>query len=170
MEAVVTLILVGAVLLFLETVLPGMIAGTFGIISLAAGVVMAYVNFGAQTGNLVLLGVVVGLIVGTLLWMKYLPGSRLARRFISERTVGEIGTEKPELLHQVGVAYTTLRPSGTAVINGQRVDVVTEGPFLERGTPLKVVGIEGMRVVVRAQPQADAHPVQPTQLSSTPIP
>ena len=45
---------------------------------------------------------------------------------------------------------TPLRPSGTAVINGRRVDVVTEGGMIERNTPVKVVAIEGMRVVVRA--------------------
>jgi len=43
-----------------------------------------------------------------------------------------------------------LRPSGTAVINGKRIDVVTEGPFVERGSPIKVVEVEGARVVVRA--------------------
>ena len=39
---------------------------------------------------------------------------------------------------------------GTALINGKRVDVITEGSHIERGTPVKVVALEGMRVVVRA--------------------
>jgi membrane-bound serine protease (ClpP class) len=43
-----------------------------------------------------------------------------------------------------------LRPSGTANINGQRVDVVTEGGLIERGTAVKVVAVEGSRIVVRA--------------------
>ncbi len=47
-----------------------------------------------------------------------------------------------------GVAYTSLRPSGTALINETRVDVVTDGEFLEKGTPLHVVNVEGNRVVV----------------------
>jgi membrane-bound serine protease (ClpP class) len=50
----------------------------------------------------------------------------------------------------VGIAQTNLRPSGTAMINGQRVDVVTEGPMIEQGAAIKVVAVEGMRVVVRA--------------------
>ena len=83
-------------------------------------------------------------------WFKFFPQSRLAKLFISQRTVGDIGTEKPELLHQTGTAFTSLRPSGTAVINGKRIDVVTEGPFVERGSPIKVVEVEGARVVVRA--------------------
>lgn len=150
MEAVIALLLAGAVLLLLETVLPGMIAGLVGLGCLVTGVVMAYVNFGPRTGNLVLMIVLTGLVLGTFWWVKYFPDSRFARVFVSKGTVGELKVEKPELLHQTGTALSRLRPSGMALINGRRVDVVTEGPFIERGTPIKVVAVEGMRVVVRA--------------------
>jgi len=150
MAAVVTLLLVGAALMLLETVLPGMIAGIIGFACLVAGVVMAYLNFDNSTANIILLIVVVGVIVGALVWFKFFPDSRFAKIFISQRTVGDIGTDKPELLNQTGKAVTTLRPSGTAVISGKRIDVVTEGPFIEPGTTVKVVAVEGMRVVVRS--------------------
>jgi len=150
MATVVTLILVGAALLLLETVLPGMIAGIIGFACLAAGVIMAYFYFDAGTANVVLAAVVVGVIVGALAWFKFFPDSRFAKIFISQRTVGDIGTDKPELLNQTGKALTSLRPSGTAVISGKRIDVVTEGPFIEPGTAVKVVAVEGMRVVVRS--------------------
>jgi len=149
MATVVTLILVGGALLIVETILPGMIAGIIGFGCIVAGVVMAYLNFDARTGNLVLLTVVVGLTAGTLCWFKFFPDSRVARLFISRGTVGSIGTDRPELVGQSGTALTTLRPSGTAIINGKRVDVVTEGPFIERGAAVEVVAVEGMRVVVR---------------------
>lgn len=136
--------------MLLETLLPGMIAGIVGFGCLIAGVVVAYVNLGPRTGNLVFVSVVVGMIVAILCWMKFFPASRFARVFISRRTVGDIGTNRPELLNQSGTAATTLRPSGTAIINGKRVDVVTEGSLVERGTPVKVVAVEGLRVVVRA--------------------
>jgi len=150
MATVVTLILVGAALLLVETVLPGMIAGIIGLGCLVAGVAVAYLNFEARTADFILLLVVAGLVAGAFCWFKFFPDSRLARLFISQRTVGDIGAEKPELLHQTGTALTTLRPSGAAVIEGKRVDVVTEGPFIEPGTPVKVVAVEGMRVVVRS--------------------
>jgi membrane-bound serine protease (ClpP class) len=150
MATVVTLILVGAALLLLETVLPGMIAGLIGFACLVAGVVMAYLNFDSSTANGVLLLVVLGVIVGAVVWFKFFPDSRFAKIFISQRTVGDLGTDKPELLNQTGSALTPLRPSGTAVINGKRIDVVTEGPFIEPGTAVKVVAVEGMRVVVRS--------------------
>lgn len=146
----IALLVVGAVLLLLETVLPGMVAGIVGLGCLITGVVMGYVNFDARTGNLILLIVLTGLILGTCWWVKYFPDSRFAKVFVSRGTVGELRAEKPELLDQTGVALTTLRPSGMALVNGRRVDVVTEGPFLERGTPVKVIAIEGLRVVVRA--------------------
>src|SRR5205823_6062365 len=149
MATVVTLILVGAALLLVETVLPGMIAGIIGLGCLVAGVAVAYLNFEARTADFILLLVVAGLVAGAFCWFKFFPDSRLARLFISQRTVGDIGAEKPELLHQTGTALTTLRPSGAAVVEGKRVDVVTEGPFIEQGTPIKVVAVEGMRVVVR---------------------
>jgi membrane-bound serine protease (ClpP class) len=150
MATVVTLILVGAALLLLETVLPGMIAGIIGFACLAAGVVMAYLNFDTPTANLILGVVVVGVIAGALVWFKFFPDSRFAKIFISQRTVGDIGTDQPELLNQSGQALTALRPSGTAIIGGKRIDVVTEGPFIEPGTTVKVVAVEGMRVVVRS--------------------
>ncbi len=150
MEWVVTLLVAGAVLLLLETVLPGLIAGVLGLLCLIGGVIQAYVVFGAEVGHYVLAGVIVALMLGTFLWIKYLPTSRAGRVFVSHRTIGDINAVSPDLLHQSGIAVTTLRPSGTALIHGRRVDVVTEGGMIAPQTPVRVVAIEGMRVVVRA--------------------
>lgn len=149
MTLIITLLVIGAVLMFLETLLPGLIAGTIGFICLIAAVVLGYRDFGSQTGNWILTGVVVGLTIGCFCWLKFFPESRMAGRFISRSSVGDLGVDKPELLHGTGIALTQLRPSGTAKINGQRVDVVTEGGLIERDTSVKVVAVEGSRVVVR---------------------
>jgi len=150
METVAGLLVVGTILVLLETVLPGMVAGVVGLLCLAAGVVLAYVNFGAATGNLVLFGLGFGLIVLAVFWVRFFPRSKVGQMFVTHRTIGTLGVEKPELIDQTGTALTKLRPSGTAVINSRRVDVVTEGPLIEGGTPIRVVAVEGMRVVVRA--------------------
>ena len=149
MTLIITLLIVGAILLFLETLLPGMIAGIIGFLCLMAAVMLGYRDFGYQTGSLILAGVLVGLVIGTWCWLKFFPESRLGKRFISQSSSGELGVEKPELLNGTGVALTQVRPSGTASINGQRVDVVTEGGLIERGTAVKVVTVEGARIVVR---------------------
>ncbi len=149
MTLIIILLILGALLLFLETLLPGMIAGILGIICLLAAIALGYQDFGAQTGSILVMIVLVGLVTGVFIWLKFFPESRIARKFISQGAVGELGVEKPELLNGTGVALTQLRPSGTARINGQRVDVVTEGGLIERGAKLKVVAVEGSRIVVR---------------------
>jgi len=149
MVLVITLLILGAILLFLETLLPGMIAGIIGFICLMAAVILGYRDFGYETGTLILAGVLAGLLIGTWCWLKFFPESRVAKKFISQGSVGELGGDNPELLNGTGTALTQLRPSGVALINGQRVDVVTEGGLVERGAKLKVVAVEGSRIVVR---------------------
>jgi membrane-bound serine protease (ClpP class) len=51
---------------------------------------------------------------------------------------------------QHGVALSDLRPAGVARFGKARVDVVTEGDFVARGTPIEVLRVEGNRVTVRA--------------------
>jgi membrane-bound serine protease (ClpP class) len=115
--------------------------------------IVAQAGFGPGTLNLVLYGVggvvLAGLVIGVFGWLKFSSEGRIARLFISRSTVGELGVTKPELVNCTGVTITQLRPSGTAFINGKRVDVVTEGALIEQGASIRVVAVEGLRVVVR---------------------
>ncbi len=52
---------------------------------------------------------------------------------------------------QKGVSVTTLRPAGTARINGQKVDVVTKGEHIEAHQEIIVVEVEGNRIVVKKE-------------------
>ncbi len=151
MGLVITLLVIGAILMILEIYLPGLIAGVLGFLCLAAGVIVGFREFGVEGGLWLLIGVVAALLLGSGAWLWLFPRTKLGRAFISGGAVGDIGTERPELVGQSGVAFTQLRPSGTALIDGRRVDVVTEGALVEKGAPLRVVAVEGMRVVVRAQ-------------------
>lgn len=54
------------------------------------------------------------------------------------------------LVGKEGKALTVLRPAGTALVGADKVDVVTEGEFVAAGTPVKVLRVDGTRVVVRA--------------------
>ena len=48
-----------------------------------------------------------------------------------------------------GKAISTLRPAGKARLGEDLVDVVSEGPYIDPGTPVEVVEVQGNRVVVR---------------------
>lgn len=47
-----------------------------------------------------------------------------------------------------GVAACYLRPAGVALIDGHRVDVLTQGEFIPEGTPIRVTRVEGARIFV----------------------
>jgi membrane-bound serine protease (ClpP class) len=162
MELVIALLVVGCLLVLAETILPGMIAGILGVLCIMGGVVAGYAKFGTPTGHYILLGVTAVMVAGAAVWIKVFPNTRLARVFISEKSVGNLDVEKPSLLGQPGTALSQLRPSGVALINGQRVDVITEGSLVEKGTPIKVIALEGLRVVVRPQaPSPASSPSEP---------
>ncbi|GBD15787.1 hypothetical protein HRbin26_00680 [bacterium HR26] len=69
-----------------------------------------------------------------------------------------IGGEQPGLVGRRGVALTDLRPGGFVSIEGERVDVVTEGEYLRAGEPVEVVRDEGYRRVVRRSSHGDTPP------------
>ncbi len=52
------------------------------------------------------------------------------------------------LVGRTGEAATTLKPTGTIELDGDRIDVVTEGEFVEQGARVRVLYVEGNRVVV----------------------
>ena len=53
------------------------------------------------------------------------------------------------LVGRVGTAITPLRPAGTADIDGQRIDVVAEGDFVEKGEKIQIMEMDGTRTLVR---------------------
>ena len=54
-----------------------------------------------------------------------------------------------QLVGSEGVAHTDLRPVGVVLVDGRRVDCVTEGTVIDAGSRVRIVKVEGNRVVVR---------------------
>jgi membrane-bound serine protease (ClpP class) len=53
-----------------------------------------------------------------------------------------------------GIAVTILRPAGTGEFDGQRLDVVSEGAFIDRGVKIRIIRTEGRRIVVEPVKQS----------------
>lgn len=58
-------------------------------------------------------------------------------------------TDKKRFLGAIGVCATDLRPAGTITVEGEPLDVVTEGNFVKQGDIVKVINVDGSRVLVR---------------------
>ena len=147
MTLAITLLVVGLALLFFEILLPGLILGTCALLTLAASVFVAYTE--TEYGHL-FLGITIVSLISTVIWfIKCFPSTKMGRQLASTSTVGDLGIDFTDLINQTGMAYTDLRPSGKATIGDQRLNVVTEGSFIEKDNSIKVIAVEGNRVVVR---------------------
>jgi len=51
-------------------------------------------------------------------------------------------------LNAKGISVTDLRPAGMALINAERLDVVTDGEYIEADTPIIVTCVSGNRIIV----------------------
>ncbi len=85
---------------------------------------------------------------------KFLPKSTaFSRLILHESETSDKGfLSNPvasEMIGLEGIALTTLRPAGTADFDGRRVDVVTEASYIEHGKKIKVIKVEGHKVIVR---------------------
>ncbi len=150
MELIVFLFVAGAVLMLLEPFFPTLIAGLIGLICWAGAVAVVYSRYGTTAGHITFAAVLAVGLAGTWFYFTKLPTSRIARTFRSESVIPTADAGKTHLIHQSGTAVTPLRPGGMAEIAGERVDVVTSGEPLERGTAVTVVAVEGARIRVRA--------------------
>jgi membrane-bound serine protease (ClpP class) len=149
MTLIFTLLALGAILMFLGTLLSARITGIVAFLCWIGAVILGYRDFEFQTGNLILGAVLMGSMIAAFWRLKFFAKSRFAGLFIPRPTVGVLGAVKPGLLNRSGVAITQLGPSGAAFINGKRVDVITEGALIDQGASVQVVAVRGMRVVVR---------------------
>ncbi len=159
----IIIFIVGVVLLLLEIfVVPGFgLFGVLGITAIVASLFMGLLSdFEIVTWNMISVALiqlasafVVTFIAGYFL-SKVLPKTDFFNRLIlKDNIVIRSGyTTEPEV-HQLvgkeGEALTDLRPSGTAIFDENRIDVVTEGSYLTKGTKVIVVKESGSKVVVR---------------------
>ncbi len=156
------LIGIGLVLLAVEVFLiPGFgVFGALGIAALLGGLGLSLVGTGA-TWAVVLsaLGqVVVAVLFAVVLalaLLRIVPRLPVGRRLVLETGLPAAGgyASPPESdrrwLGKRGTAGSTLRPAGIAHFDHERVDVVTEGEYIEAGDRIEVVRVEGNRIVVR---------------------
>ena len=129
------------------------VIGIAGVASLAAGVVGVFLRFGPAAGTVVLVLLLALFPLLFHLYSRLFPRTFLGRRLILRRQAPGGLRSVPEaaaLVGREGVSLTVLRPAGIARIDGRRLDVVADGGFVAPGRPVRVIRVDGGRVVVRA--------------------
>ncbi len=161
------LIAAGLILLALEVfVIPGFgVAGISGLILLVLGVLLSFQKGFVpqtpfetevlQTNIVVIVTSFLVFVAAAVLLARYLPKTRQFSKIALEGPAAgtvhgdaAVQARLAELVGKTGVATTTLRPAGKAKIEGRLVDVVTQGDFIEKDAKIRVLRLEGNRIVV----------------------
>ncbi len=159
---------IGVVLLLAEIfVIPGFgVAGISGLLLVVGSLFAALVgNIGFQFPPAEALASAIATMAVTLLLLvalmfslgRYLPSSERFNHLVLAPELssmsGYVSADTVEALKgRRGVTLTPLRPSGSAEIDGDRVDVIAASEFIAAGTPVQVVRVRGSRVEVRRAP------------------
>ncbi|OGQ89148.1 MAG: serine protease [Desulfobacula sp. RIFOXYA12_FULL_46_16] len=143
---------IGILVIFAEIFIPSF--GLLAVIALAVFSYSLYLVFTtiSSTAGLVFAGLDLLLVpVCIVFGMKILAKSPLALRQELSRKQGVVSQAKEleTYLHLKGVSITDLRPSGMAEINMKRLDVVTDGEYIEANIPVVVTGVTGNRIIVQ---------------------
>jgi membrane-bound serine protease (ClpP class) len=164
------LFLLGLILIGLEIfVIPGFgVTGISGIILVMGSIgLVAYghwprsneewIGYGQALSPFTL--AILAAIISAFLLARYLPHIPYANRLIlkPQEESGEFGEEPADSIHPeiaallgaIGVAATPLRPAGKVQFGDEFVDVVAEGSYVQPGTRVQVIEIEGNRIVVK---------------------
>lgn len=144
---------IGIILILIEIFMAGFgIFGILGIVSIIASIVV-----GSYSMTHVLLSILIAVIltiIASVIVFKYAgyrgPLKRLIHLDSTKTEDGYVSNEnREEIVGRIGIAQTPLRPSGTAIVDEERLDVVSEGGYIEKGKKIKIVSSIGSRTVVR---------------------
>jgi len=159
----ILLFVVGVALIIVEIfVIPGFgIFGIAGIVLMIAGLFMGLVSdfplvetdllsmaVIQLAGSFILSGIAIFFLAKTL------PKTAIWNKLILSKGIkAKSGyTSSKEFDHLVGLngeALTDLRPSGTAIFEGKRFDVVTQGDYIVKDSKVEVMEVEGSKIVVK---------------------
>lgn len=150
----IAIILVGLLLIGIEVYLvPGFnVVGLLGLVCILVALGYVFITIGPAGGLLALSGTLVvggGMFVWmwrTGAWDRFVLTTTLRQ---DEREIARESEQRERYLGKTGVALTPLRPTGIVEIDGERLEVVTEGEFIAAGSQVRVVAKDRRRYFVR---------------------
>ncbi len=149
--AAILLQLIGIVVIIAEFILPS--AGILTVVALGVfgySLFLVFTGVSTTAGFIFVAADIVLIPILVVIGLKLLARSPAALRteLSSKEGVSSQSSDAQLLLSKEGVTVSTLRPSGVAQIEGQRVDVVTRGEFVDKRMPVVVIAVTGNQVIV----------------------
>ncbi len=147
----ITLLISGFVLIGLEIFIPGGILGIFGSIAWFSAAVLGWQNFPQPWNHLSAFALLLAGVITFTVWIRYFPKSRIGKSLSLDEDAGDYKshtTDNDLPVGTTGEAISTLRPSGIARFEGQRLDVVADGEWIEAGLSIKISSTSGGHVSV----------------------
>ncbi|RLQ98177.1 NfeD family protein [Falsibacillus albus] len=156
----IVLFIIGIVLIVLEFFLPGAVAGILGIAAVLGSLFLASGNV-KYMGISILIAITITIIGMVVMVKVFGKKMKLFKKIIlSDSTNTESGyvsnVNRLELIGRIGLTKTPLRPSGTIMIDDERIDAVSEGGYIGKDVSVIVMKVEGSRIIVRETLQKES--------------
>lgn len=149
LSLIIGLLVFGIVLVLVEIfITPGLVVGIIGGVMISLGVYFAYSDFGHSYGLTAVVFTVLILSVAIFLAFRNGAWNRFATKSVIDGKANNIHLLKVDV-GDVGTTLSALRPAGSALLNGQKMEVHTEGGFLLANVPIEVVKRVQNRVSVK---------------------
>lgn len=150
LSLIIVLVLIGLLLLILEIlVIPGTgVVGIIGFIMIALGIYYSYTVHGALTGHLVLGSSLVLSVAGVVLSIR---SKTWKYAMLNTKLDGKAPSADDHQLQKgdIGTAVSRLAPAGTAVFDDIKIEVHTQGDFVDPGTRIEIFKIDQRKVFVK---------------------
>jgi membrane-bound serine protease (ClpP class) len=150
MTMILILILISALLIGMEAILPGLVLGIAGCCTFLAACGIAVSKYGIMAGFLTFFGG--GTLLGVLLFIAYkiFPGTALGKQFIlSEEIEGTSNHGIPDsVVGQTCQSVTPLRPTGMVLLGTTRYEAISKDGYIDPDTTLIIKSKDNFRVVV----------------------
>ncbi|AXZ23307.1 NfeD family protein [Staphylococcus warneri] len=149
----VILFAVGVIFVIIELFVVGAVIGMIGMILITISIVMLGNNLLLMLGN-----VIVALILSIIEWVILVKLFKrkipfLEKVILKDSTNAESGymshDDRSHLVGKTARTITDLRPAGIITCDDDRIDAVSDGTFILRNRQVKILEVEGTRVVVR---------------------
>ncbi|MCC5919918.1 MAG: hypothetical protein LAT68_09445 [Cyclobacteriaceae bacterium] len=147
---ILLLILIGLAMIVVEVVfIPGVaFVGLLGLVLMTTGVVLSFQNLGVQAGWISLGSALLGSLVVFIYALRQNSWSRFSLNKDNQGKVNE-DEDFPFEKGMQGKTVSALRPFGYGEFHNKRIEIVSKGDFVDEGTPIEIIKVEGKKIIVK---------------------